>query len=121
MLTANVTKYYFFYVALGSGGSTSFTGVVSVNQGQLCELRGVAYSDGSGLIGNSIEGAAETTGNDATQAGVNELYESDQRLYFGDITSSGNTAYLSVKILNGEQTMNTCRRAQLGRTVKRYA
>ncbi|NUO62436.1 MAG: hypothetical protein HOQ34_02570 [Gemmatimonadaceae bacterium] len=74
--------------------------------GQLCELRGVLYADGSVQIGQSVNGGAETIAARSSAAPLASAW-SDSVISFGSIggSSGGVLPLLAWKAAKGTQTM----------------
>ena len=78
----------------------------SPSWGDTVELRGVLNADGSVLIGQSINAAAETTNSDATAAALGAAW-AGTRLYVGSRVGAdiGLNPILAVKVARGVRTM----------------
>lgn len=90
-----------------NGSATaSATAVASPTLGQQYELRAVLNANGSVLLGQSIESAAEATVEDATTVTLQSAW-ADTRAYLnsGGNTLQGVNAILEVKIVAGVKTM----------------
>jgi hypothetical protein len=104
-----------YYRILHDNGTALPTATLSAapSVGDPCEIRAVLNTDGSVLIGQSVNGAAETTASDATTATLQSTWAGPY-LHLNGIGAANQgdgIDFRCVKILPGVRTMAECRTA----------
>lgn len=104
-IQADASGFYFVY---HDNGTATPSAVLSAapSIGDTVELRVVLNSDGSVLIGQSINGGTETTASDATTAALQSAW-AGARLYVNSAGTSnqGTNAFAAIKVARGVRTM----------------
>ena len=100
-----------YYACVHNNGTTSSqAGGVAMGAapafGDTVELKCVLNADGSIAMGQSINGAAETTASNATSPALQPAW-ADTRLYLGSLGSSnhGLSPIIAIKVVSGVRTM----------------
>ncbi|HEX6924357.1 MAG TPA: hypothetical protein VF167_02955 [Longimicrobiaceae bacterium] len=104
-------SYYQIYHG-EAGGQVTSTLAAAPDLGDLVELRGILYADGSVRLHQSINGAAETSSTASSALALASAWD-DETLNLGGVGSSfvGSAAFTHVAVLKGERTLSECRGA----------
>ncbi len=109
-LRSNGTNYFIRHNPVA--GAVESTAATAPTVGQVCELRGILYADGSVALGQSIDGAAEVVASASAAQAMDSAW-SGPKLHLNALGTGniGTRALASVNIAAGVQSLATLRAA----------